>query len=65
MLLCGFDSDTVWGQCCCVVRTVMLCGEDRDSVRWQCCCVVRTVILCGDNASFFENTIVSKKLLSH
>ena len=32
-MLCGLDSDTVWGQYCCVVRTVMLCGEDSDPVR--------------------------------
>ena len=57
MLLCGEDSDTVWGQCYCVVRTVILCGdnplcsENSDTVWIQCYCVVRAVMLCGDNAA--------------
>ena len=27
-MLCGEDSDPVWRQCYCVVRTVMLCGDN-------------------------------------
>ena len=49
MLLCGLDSDAVWGQCCGVVWTVMLCGDNAAVWFGQRYCV-GTMLLCGEDS---------------